>query len=136
MTSEYKMNQMKHYFRTCQHGSVRIFFFSEFLYTPPSFCCFFSNYAGVFELICRSTPPPNLPKHMLFMHEVAKNTSSCHIIIRLLHALREQRHSTPRAARTERRYVWEVLTASSQHIIWETLSSNHFQKLLRGWSEI
>lgn len=73
---------------------------------------------------------------MSFMHEVSKNTSSCHIIISLLHTLREQRHFTPRAARTECRYVWEVLTASSQHIIWEPLFSHDFQKLLRDWSEI
>lgn len=106
--------------------------FLEFLFCSSLFLLLFSNYAGAFESICRSTAH----KHMSFMHEVSKNTSSCHIIISLLHTLREQRHFTPRAARTECRYVWEVLTASSQHIIWEPLFSHDFQKLLRDWSEI
>lgn len=107
---------------------VRLRSFLGFLFCSSLFLLLFSNYAGAFESICRSTAH----KHVSFMHEVSKNTSSCHIIISLQHTLREQRHFTPRAARTECRYVWEVLTASSQHHHLGATFLTWFPKVI-GW---
>lgn len=99
---------------------VRLRSFLEFLFCSSPFLLLFSNYAGAFESICRSTAH----KHMSFMHEVSKNTSSCHILISLLHTLREH-ISLP--VRREQNFV---MFGKFSQLLLNTSSGNHFSHMI------
>lgn len=135
MTSEQKLNQMKPFL-----GKLSAWCdFLEFISSSSLFMLLFSNKTGTFESICRFTAH----KHMLFKHEVLKNTWSCQItgscLLQTLHEQRNPPPTPPRAARTQRPNVWKCLqfllnTSSGENF--STFSKSYcviVQKLVLAW---